>query len=95
MVAPYIRPVNAFMAALDGNKDGQLSQQEFREGFPKWFESWSSDHSAVTEEDLRGGYVTLAGAERDYGCVATPDGRIDLAITTALPSRRRAAREEL
>jgi 5-oxoprolinase (ATP-hydrolysing)/N-methylhydantoinase A len=44
---------------------------------------------AEVEEDLRGGYVTLTGAERDYGCVVAPDGRIDLAATPALRSQRR------
>ncbi len=43
------------------------------------------------EQDLRGGYITAAGAERDYGCVVGPDGRLDLAATAALRARRRAA----
>jgi N-methylhydantoinase B/oxoprolinase/acetone carboxylase alpha subunit len=46
---------------------------------------------AEVEEDLRGGCVTPAGAERDYGCVVAADGRIDLAATTALRSRHHAA----
>src|SRR6266508_5877403 len=44
---------------------------------------------AEVEEDLRGGYVTLTGAERDYGCVVAPDGRIDLAATPALRAQPR------
>jgi 5-oxoprolinase (ATP-hydrolysing)/N-methylhydantoinase A len=44
--------------------------------------------AAEVEEDLRGGYLTPAGAERDYGCVAAADGRIDLAATSALRRAR-------
>ena len=29
---------NAFMAALDANKDGALTRDEFTQGFAKWFD---------------------------------------------------------
>jgi 5-oxoprolinase (ATP-hydrolysing)/N-methylhydantoinase A len=31
--------------------------------------------------DLEDGYITPAGAARDYGCVLTADGRLDVAAT--------------
>jgi N-methylhydantoinase B/oxoprolinase/acetone carboxylase alpha subunit len=36
--------------------------------------------------DIEDGYITAAAAERDYGCVLGPDGRIDPVAT----ARRRA-----
>src|SRR5262249_27503020 len=33
--------------------------------------------------DLENGYITARGAERDYGCVVTSDGRIDVEATLA------------
>jgi 5-oxoprolinase (ATP-hydrolysing)/N-methylhydantoinase A len=38
--------------------------------------------------DLENGYITAAGAARDYGCVMTGDGRIDIEAT--LRHRERA-----
>jgi len=50
----------SFMAALDANKDGSLSREEFKSGFQKWFDAWNSDQSgALTEQQLR------AGLDRD------------------------------
>jgi len=47
---------NAFMAALDANKDGTLARDEFTQGFAKWFQSWNTDKSgALTDEQLRAG----------------------------------------
>jgi hypothetical protein len=47
---------NAFMTALDADKDGTISRDEFMGGFAKWFESWNTDNSGVlTDEQLRAG----------------------------------------
>jgi spore coat protein H len=44
----------AFVAKLDADKSGDLSQEEFTKGFKKWFETWDSDDSgALNEEQLR------------------------------------------
>jgi len=46
----------AFMSALDADKDGVVTEAEFSKGFLKWFDSWNTDHSGVlTEEQLRAG----------------------------------------
>ena len=46
----------AFMTALDADKDGMVTQAEFIQGFLKWFDAWNTDHSgALTEEQLRAG----------------------------------------
>src|SRR5262249_20199805 len=45
---------------------------------------------AVVQAALDGGYLTTAGAERDYGCVVGPDGLIDGAASAALRARREA-----
>jgi 5-oxoprolinase (ATP-hydrolysing) len=42
----------------------------------------------AVQEDLDGGYVTAAGAERDYGCVVDTDGRIDAAASDNLREHR-------
>ena len=42
------------------------------------------------EQDVRLGYVTPKGAERDYGVVVGVDGRVDLRATQALRARRGA-----
>ena len=41
------------------------------------------------QRDLDDGYVTLEGAERDYGCAVGPSGRIDREATAALRTQRR------
>ena len=46
----------AFLSALDADKDGMVTQAEFTQGFLKWFDAWNTDHSgALTEEQLRAG----------------------------------------
>jgi hypothetical protein len=57
----------AFLGAMDTNKDGQLSRQEFSGGFIRWFEKWNASRSGMLSEDeLR------AGINRDL--VPTPPG---------------------
>jgi hypothetical protein len=52
---------NALMAALDANLNGEITRQEFVQGFDKWFEAWDTDKSGLlTEEELR------AGISRDF-----------------------------
>ena len=34
---------DAFMTALDANKDGSITLEECKAGFDKWFNSWNSD----------------------------------------------------
>ena len=44
----------AFVAKLDGDKNGSLTQEEFTKGFKKWFSGWDTDDSgALNEEQLR------------------------------------------
>lgn len=53
---------DAFMKALDADKDQKITQTEFLDGFAKWFTSWNSDQSGrLTEDQLR------AGVDRDFG----------------------------
>jgi 5-oxoprolinase (ATP-hydrolysing)/N-methylhydantoinase A len=44
---------------------------------------------AEVQRDLDAGYVSPAGAARDYGCVVGPDGRLDEKATAALRAQRR------
>ena len=43
-----------FVAAMDTNKDGKVSEKEFKDAFSKWFDSWSKD-GVLTEAQLRSG----------------------------------------
>ncbi len=46
----------AFLTALDINRDGEISRDEFRQGFTKWFNTWDTDRSGkLTEEQIRAG----------------------------------------
>jgi hypothetical protein len=46
----------AFMTALDADKDGRLTRDEFVGGFARWFEAWDVDRKGVlTDEQLRSG----------------------------------------
>jgi hypothetical protein len=47
---------NAFMRALDEDKDAHLTLPEFQQGFARWFASWNVDQSGrLTDEQLRAG----------------------------------------
>ena len=53
---------NGFMTALDADKDGAITRDEFARGFTKWFESWNKNGGGLlTEEELR------AGINQDLG----------------------------
>jgi len=46
----------AFMDALDSDKNGTVSQAEFREGFARWFAAWTDGgKEPMTEDQLRAG----------------------------------------
>ncbi len=47
---------NAFMTAFDSDKDGELTRDEFTQGFAKWFDAWNTDKTGVlTDEQLQAG----------------------------------------
>jgi spore coat protein CotH len=49
---------HGFMEALDANKDGEITHDEFTHGFAKWFQSWNADKSnLLTEDQLRVGIL--------------------------------------
>lgn len=58
---------SAFLKAMDENKDGNITQEEFKTAFTKWFDSWSTDN-LITEEQLR------AGIEKDLAPAGMPGG---------------------
>ncbi|MBI2947577.1 MAG: hypothetical protein HYY23_08015, partial [Verrucomicrobia bacterium] len=44
------------MAAMDSNKDGEVTRAEFAERFANWFEAWNTDKSGLlTDQQLRVG----------------------------------------
>ena len=44
------------MTALDADTDGEITRNEFTQGFAKLFEAWNTDKSGVlTDEQLRAG----------------------------------------
>lgn len=46
----------AFINAMDTNKDGEISRDEFAAGFDKWFTAWNTDKSGIlSDEQLRAG----------------------------------------
>jgi hypothetical protein len=50
----FLGPV--FLAALDADKNGAVTQTEFAQGFQQWFNSWNTDQSGIlTEDQLRAG----------------------------------------
>ena len=61
-----------FLRAMDQNKDGSITREEFQQAFAKWFDSWSEGKGSLTEEQLR------AGLNRDLA--AQPPGTLPPAI---------------
>ena len=47
----------------------------------------------AVQRDLDGEYVTVEGAERDYGCIVATDGLIDIAASDCLRDARRGVSE--
>lgn len=60
-----------FVIALDANKDGNLSREEFVQGFAKWFDAWDTNHSGrLGDAQLRDGLDKALGPN-----AARPPGR--------------------
>jgi spore coat protein CotH len=50
----FLGPI--FVSALDADKDGEVTEVEFTDGFRQWFESWDTDQDGVlTDDQLRAG----------------------------------------
>lgn len=46
---------SAFVTAMDLDKDGKITRQEFQDTFAKWFEDWGGKNGALSEEQIRTG----------------------------------------
>ena len=58
--ARFVAP--RLVGALDANKDGEVSREEFVQGFTGWFDAWSSPGGTLTREQLSDGLnKTLGG----------------------------------
>ena len=57
--ANFITP--AFLRAMDSNKDGVVSREEFDRCFARWFETWGGDAGPLTDTQLR------AGIDKEFG----------------------------
>ena len=55
----------SFVAAMDADKDGKVSEKEFKDAFNKWFDSWSKE-GVLTEAQLR------AGIDKDLAPAGMP-----------------------
>lgn len=44
-----------FLVSMDRNGDGELSRDEFYEGFDNWYKSWQFDSEKLSEKDLKRG----------------------------------------
>ncbi len=52
----------AFLAALDANRDGELSRAEMEQGFARWFAVWDANGDGrLDEPELRDGLNTALG----------------------------------
>ena len=47
----------AFMKAMDEDKDGSISREEFQRAFSKWFDGWGGDKGPLTADQVRAGIV--------------------------------------
>jgi hypothetical protein len=53
---PGMMAAGPFLTALDRDKSGSLSREEFVQGFARWFAQWAKAPGAgLSEEDLRAG----------------------------------------
>ncbi len=53
---PAVVLARAFMDALDADKNGKITREEFTRGFAQWFAAWQPDKSGLlTGEQLRAG----------------------------------------
>jgi len=46
---------SSFVRAMDDNKDGVVTREEFQRTFATWFEAWGGDRGPLTEQQLRDG----------------------------------------
>ena len=56
----------AMIAALDTDKDEELTRDEFLQGFAKWFQKWTDGGDTLSEQQLR------AGINRDLAPAGRP-----------------------
>lgn len=69
-----------FFTAMDTDKNGSVSREEFQAGFARWFESWGGRaNGELTEEQIR------AGLNRDF---PRPQGMPGLGPPPGAPSAR-------
>ncbi|MDB6029894.1 MAG: hypothetical protein JWM16_232 [Verrucomicrobiales bacterium] len=61
---PGVMLGKSFLQALDANKDGQVTRQEFQACFDKWFQEWNTN-GTIDEEQLRGGISRELAARLD------------------------------
>lgn len=55
MPGPAMFLQRGFMTAMDADKDGVISRDEFAKAFDGWFAKWSGGAAVLTEEQLRAG----------------------------------------
>ena len=64
----------AMMTALDADKNGQVTRDEFAGGFARWFEAWDSSKTGVlTDELLQAGLSRDLSPVRDVRVGGRPD----------------------
>jgi spore coat protein H len=69
---PATTLASRFMNALDANRDGELTREEFITGFSRWFKTWDTQaNGTLTEPQLK------SGIERDLFNLRESPRRID------------------